>query len=242
MNGNKTLTPSQAATLKFRPSGIFAGNVTFSFLAIDDVGLFGNTATYTLQVGSLEPVAVNINNGSMSSNAGPASILPLTATSGSTVTSYLITDLPLASQGVLVLDGSPVTTTQLIPAMYANRLEFDPAASFIGTASFKYTAIDNFGVRDLTPATVTIPVVNFAPFAEEKASQVITNTIGTPKQAIPALSGYDNDGTIASFKLLSLPTGGILYVNNVAATVFTYSMPPPGNESILNDAMLPSLS
>ena len=219
MIGNKTITAAQASTLKFRPSGIYAGNVNFTYYATDNSNASSSMAVYTIPVSCPEPVATDLVNGSVSSISGPFSLLPLAATSLINIEGFYITDLPLKSQGVLMMDGSPVTTGQLIRSIYANRLEFDPEPSFAGTASFKYTAVDNSGAFDKTPAIVTITVTNSAPFADEKISQVITNTIGTPAQAIPALSGYDNDGTIVSYTIKSLPTNGVLYVNGVAATV-----------------------
>jgi hypothetical protein len=217
--GNKTITAAQAATLKFRPSGVYAGNITFTYYATDNSNASSTMAVYTIPVGCPEPVATDLVNGSVSSNSGPFSLLPLAATSLINIDGFYITDLPLKSQGILVMDGSPVTTGQRIRSIYANRLEFDPEPSFTGTASFKYTAVDNSGAFDKTPAIVTITVTNSAPFADEKINQVITNTNGTPAQAIPALSGYDNDGAIVSYTIKSLPTNGVLYVNGAAATL-----------------------
>ena len=217
--GNKPITLAQAVSLKFRSAGLFAGNVVFTFIATDNDNLASNIANYTIPVTNTDPVSTPISNAAISSNSGPAFITALAATDDGTIASFVITDLPDASQGTLVLDGTPVTTNQVIPLLYANRLEFDPNPAFMGTASFNFTAIDNNGAKDKTPASFTIPVVNFAPVADDKNSQVITNTIGTAAKAIPALSGTDNDGSIVSYKILSLPANGVLYMNAVAATV-----------------------
>jgi hypothetical protein len=217
--GNKVITPAQAATLKFRPSGIYSGNVSFSYYAKDNDDAGSNFANYTIPVINMDPIAADISNSPVSSNAGPTAINALSATDESAVKNFIIKAVPAANQGTLVLDGTPVTNGQNIPVIYANRLEFDPNPAFSGTASFKYTAQDDMGAIDKTFATVTIPVTNGIPFADEKISQVITNTLGTTAQAIPALTGYDTDGAIASYTILSLPATGVLYVNGIAATV-----------------------
>ena len=217
--GNRVLTITQAANIMFRPSGLYAGNVTFTYIAKDNTGAVSGQATYTIPVTCPDPVAVDFTNANVISTAGPVSLQPLAATTLATISGYFITDLPLASQGKLVMDGSGVTTGQLIPLTYTNRLEFDPAPAFTGNASFKFTAVDNVGGFDKTPATITIPVNNAAPFAIENRSQVITNTLGTAAQSIPALKGVDNDGTVVSFTIKTLPANGVLLVNAVAATV-----------------------
>ncbi len=214
--GNKIIMPAQAATLKFRPSGMYSGNVSFSFYAKDNDNLVSNLANYTIPVINLDPVAADISNSPVSSNAGPSILNPLSATDESGIKSYIIKSLPLSAEGTLVLDGSPVVRDQVIPVLYRGRLEFDPNPSFSGTASFKYTAEDTYGAVDKTFANVTIPVNNFLPTAMVNCSQVVTNALGTNAQAIPALRGEDPDGTIASFKLLTLPANGKLYVNGTA--------------------------
>ncbi len=214
--GGKVITPAQASTLKFRPSGEFSGTITITYKAMDNNGgVSAEAAFYKIQVTNNDPVTINITNASVASNMGPAFLQSLQATDDGTLTSFSVTELPLPSQGTLVLDGSPVTTQQMIPLCYANRLEFDPNPSFIGTASFKYTATDNFGAFDKTPATVSIPVTNSLPFAEDKSSQVITNQLGTGSVFLPALNGFDNDGTISTYLIQTIPSGGKLYVNGV---------------------------
>ncbi len=215
--GNFTITPAQAATLKFVPSGIYAGDVSFRFTATDDNGEASVTpGVYTIPIVNADPVVNNITNASIASNAGPVIISALTGTDDGMIDHFIITDLPDSSEGILVLDGSPVDLDQEIPVMYANRLEFDPNPAFSGTTSFKYSAADNFGSVDITPATFTIPVTNQLPVADDKLSQVITNSLGTGAKAIPALTGVDNDGSITGFFIQTLPNGGILYKNGTA--------------------------
>ncbi len=219
MIGNLTITPAQAATLKFIPSGIFAGNASFRFLATDNNAEANTTpGIYTIPVSNANPVANNITNAAIGSNAGPVLISALTASDEGVIDHFIITELPDPAEGILILDGAAVDLDQEIPVMYANRLEFDPAPEFSGTTFFKYSATDNFGGVDQTPATFTIPVINQLPVADNKLSQVITNGIGTAQQDLPALTGVDNDGTIINFYIKTLPTGGTLYKNGTAIT------------------------
>jgi len=219
--GGLEYTPAQMATFRFDPSGNFIGNVYFTYTAHDDDGNIAvNPANYTIPIINNPPVANNITNASMNSSAGPTGISSLTATDADgTVASYRVTSIPQASQGILILDGTAVVEGQVLTPAQAARLQFDPAPSFSGNATFTYTAIDNLGATDQTPAVFTIPVVNQPPTADDKISQIITNSIGTGQQPIPALTGRDEDGSIVSFTINNLPANGVLYFNGVPATV-----------------------
>ncbi len=228
--GNFSLTPTQAATLKFIPSGIYTGDVTFKFAAIDNNGdTSPDAGVYTIPVVDADPVVNNITNAAIPSNAGPVLLTALTGTDDGAIDHFIITDLPNPAQGTLVMDGSPIDLNQEIPVMYANRLEIDPNPAFSGSTSFKYSASDNFGNVDKTPATFTIPVTNGLPTADNKLSQVITNALGTGPQALPALTGVDADGTISNFLIQTLPTGGTLYKNGAAILSI-----PSGGYSLTN--------
>ena len=234
--GNQVLTPAQAATLKFKPSGIYSGKITFTYTSTDNEGATSNFASYILTVNNLDPVAANLNNNPVSSNSGPVLLNTLSATDESGIRSFIIKSIPSSSEGTLVMDGSPVTAEQVIPVLYANRLEFDPNPAYSGTASFTYTVQDDYGAIDMSYATVTIPVTNFLPQAIENNSQVITNTAGTITQAIPSLLGKDPDGTIASFTLLTLPANGKLYLNGAAINSL------PGGGMVLSPLQATQLS
>ncbi|VXA80483.1 RTX toxin [Aeromonas salmonicida] len=89
-----------------------------------------------------------------------AASIAIPALSGSdidgTVVSFTIKSLP--ANGVLLLDGVPVTENQSIQAVDAGKLTFVPSADWNGDTSFSYVAVDNEGLADATPATVTIRV------------------------------------------------------------------------------------
>ncbi|MGY3894146.1 retention module-containing protein [Aeromonas enterica] len=89
-----------------------------------------------------------------------AASIAIPALSGSdidgTVVSFTIKSLP--ANGVLLLDGVPVTENQSVQAVDAGKLTFVPSADWNGDTSFSYVAVDNEGSADATPATVTIKV------------------------------------------------------------------------------------
>jgi hypothetical protein len=226
LRGVLTISPLQATTLKFIPSGIYTGNVTFTFKSIDATNQFSAIeATYTIPVVNTITVS-NITNAAIVNN-GPATLSSLTGTGR--ITKYFITELPDASTGKLVMDGTFITVNQEIPAANAGRIEFQPATDFKGNTSFKYTAGDNQGNYAATAATFTIPVTDQVPVAFNKTSQVITNIIGTGVQDIPALTAIDYDGSISGYYIKTLPTGGKLYKNGTLITTI-----PVGGLSITN--------
>ncbi|MBJ6143212.1 DUF11 domain-containing protein [Hymenobacter sp. BT559] len=65
------------------------------------------------------------------------------------VVSYKIKVLPPASQGVLLLNGSPVRANQVLTTAEAAALSFNPNQNFSGNALFTYTATDNVGDESL---------------------------------------------------------------------------------------------
>jgi Ca2+-binding RTX toxin-like protein len=88
-------------------------------------------------------------------------LVDLSATDGDgTITSFQISTLPTAAQGSLFLSTStrgkvPVTAGQVLTPAQIKQLVFQANAGFTGD-SFTYTAIDNLGVADTTPATVKL--------------------------------------------------------------------------------------
>ncbi|MGL6005610.1 retention module-containing protein [Aeromonas sobria] len=107
-----------------------------------------------------------------------AASIVIPALSGSdidgTVVSFTIQSLP--ANGILYLGGVVVVANQSIAVADAGKLTFKPDANWNGDTSFKYVAIDNDGLADLTPATVTIKVeaVNDAPTLSIDSGAVVS--------------------------------------------------------------------
>ena len=112
------------------------------------------------------PVASDATNAALLNTAAATVLSPnLSGTDlegNATIAYYNITTLPTAASGVLLYNGVAVVAGQAIPAGSLGLLAFDPAAGFGGNATFTYSATDNGGRLDLTPATYTIPVTPVA--------------------------------------------------------------------------------
>jgi hypothetical protein len=225
------LTPAQNATLRFDPAANFTGTANLKFSVTDNSGNTSNVANYNLPVNSLPPVSNNLMENNMLNTNGPTAIRPLSsADADGSISSYQITTLPLASQGVLSVPCPPNITgatvcdmsgyqqlnattlsnnSNAIPLTAAQMaaMRFDPAAGFIGNATFNYNATDNSGNISNT-ANYTIPVVgvasnNVPPLAENVQAQPIKNSEGNT--AIPPLNGSDLDGTVVKYTIATIP-------------------------------------
>ncbi|WP_303309862.1 putative Ig domain-containing protein [Hymenobacter sp. BT730] len=224
------LSPAQAASLRFDPSGLASGNVIFTFTAKDNNGQVSNTATYTIPVASsIVPVAANTtNSGTILSSAGQTTISSLQASDADgAIATYQIASLPAdgtlyynnnvdgVSGTYVAFTSGNIGTVTLTPAQAAS-LKFDPSGAFNGNVAFTFTAKDNVGNLS-NVATYTVPVSNVAPVAAD-----VTMTTAQPipgangPTAIPALTATDTDGTVASYQISALPGSGTLSYNTAA--------------------------
>ncbi|MFD1602081.1 Ig-like domain-containing protein, partial [Flavobacterium artemisiae] len=175
---NQILTPAEAAMLTYDPSGSFTGNDQFTFIATDNLGLDSAPATITIPVGNNAPTANDDTNSGIPSSAGATAINALTASdTDGTIVNYIVLTLP--SQGVLALAGNPVAVNQILTPAEAGMLTYDPSGAFSGNDSFTFTATDNNGAVDATPATITIPVIkrNLVAVKDEIGSVVGINEV-----------------------------------------------------------------
>ena len=162
---NQTLTLVEANGLKFNPDAGFVGDVTFTYVALDDNGVKGANATVTIPlinpVGNA-PTADDKVNPKMLNTLSAVNILDLSGKdeNGDAVDKFIITSLPSANQGVLYMaDGTtPVRLNQILTLTEASGLQFDPNIDFVGDVKFTYMVIDVNGVKS-SNATVRIPIV-----------------------------------------------------------------------------------
>jgi Ca2+-binding RTX toxin-like protein len=216
----------EGGNLTFTPDRNFVGTVQFQYTAIDNDGDEDLTpATFTIEVISetipenIPPTAENITNPEIVENSVN---IPLQALQGmdedGEIVSFRITQLPANSQ--LFLNGELLDITQEIPVEEGGNLTFTPDRDFVGTVQFQYTAIDNDGDEDITPATFSIPIVdeniptNIPPVAESQTIPTVKNTLS--QVSLPALNATDEDGIVESFTILELPTGGELLLSGEA--------------------------
>lgn len=184
---NQVLTPTEVTNLTYDPSGAFTGNDTFTFNATDNSGASSLAATITISVANNPPVAHDAVGATIPSKAEVTPIAALTATdTDGTVVNYIIVTLP--AHGILALNGTLVTKGQVLTPAEAGNLTYDPDGNFSGTDSFNFTATDNNGDTDLTPATISIIVektkINAAP--DQKS-------IVSGNDAVTVLNVLDND-------------------------------------------------
>ncbi|PNY82379.1 Ig-like domain-containing protein [Deinococcus koreensis] len=147
----------------------------------------GSDPTVTPVTPNQPPTAQDVTNVPLPSSAGPTTLsggLQASDPDGSVV-SFAVVTLPAAAQGVLSLaDGTPVTAGQVLTPEQAAGLRFDPAPGSGGTATFTYTATDNRGALDGTPATYTIPL-QAVPVANPDS---VTTPFGQPVTLNPAVN------------------------------------------------------
>jgi Ca2+-binding RTX toxin-like protein len=148
---------------------------------------------------------------------GAATLLPaLQATDADgTVSDYTITQLPVATQGVLLLDGEAVNVGDTLTVDRIDDLIFQATADFSG-ANFQFTATDNEGATS-SAATITLTPGNLPPETRDVNDRVSPRQIKT----LTGLGGSDTDGTVAAYSIETLPPTdqGELRLNGTPVTV-----------------------
>lgn len=192
-------------------------------------GATGDPARQTVVIGDLSfskvipeypPTANNYLHTPMPQGNAATAIPGLVAADlDGTISSYTVTAIPPAGEGVLsCCGGSAITAGQsLSPAQIAT-LQFDPAATFAGTSSFSFTATDNDGNVSNT-AYYRLPVIAFPPVSNNIMENSMPNT--NAATAIIPLSSSDIDGTIVTYQITSLPATGQGVLSVPCPTTFT---------------------
>jgi uncharacterized repeat protein (TIGR01451 family)/gliding motility-associated-like protein len=157
---NGTVNISAGNVITFTPSANYNSATPISIAYVISDGN-GGTATanelITVTAVNDAPVANNDTNATILSTAGATAINALTATDlDGTIASYTVLSLP--ANGVLALSGVPVTVNQVLTPAEAALLTYDPSGAFSGNETFTFTATDNDGGIDASPAVITIIV------------------------------------------------------------------------------------
>jgi hypothetical protein len=208
VTAGQVLTPAQLPQLFFQAQPGFTGG-TFTYRATDTDGDISQTpGTVSLvptnnQAPTAGNATVNVSPGSSAN----ISSLPATDADG-TIASYTIVTLPPANQGQLFLGnpasgGTPIAAGQVIPVAQIGQLFFQPASGFSGT-SFTYTATDDRGAIDLTPATVTLNRINNIPPTLPGNSTTALAPNDTTN--LTGLAGRDSDGSVTGYVISTVPT------------------------------------
>lgn len=238
-----TLTPEQVKYISYTPAPNYTGITTFTYTTTDNNNLTSDPATVLIPVTNLgfdprqlPPVTQNITLAPLNS-ASPA--VPIAGLIGTDpdgfVASYKILTLPnpvigtllVCSNGTSPCNGtlSAAAVNQVLTPEQASSLQFDPAANNNNSpAKFTYSATDNDNLVSNT-STYTIPVTNQPPTAVAVQTKVPFNAANYP---VPALQGTDDDGTINTYRILTVPnpaTQGTLFTcsNNTVPCTGSYT-------------------
>ena len=215
-NGDGTWTlPDDTVTTPL-PDGTY--DIVVS--ATNKLGKTGKDSTsneLTIAPGNQAPIAQDANNTVIPNKTVLVSGLGATDSDGSIV-SYTILTLPDAAQGRLFLGdpaagGSAVAAGQVLTPTQVSQLYFRASSNF-SAASLSYTATDNQGATDPSPAIATFSYGNLPPVSVDftPAAPIVPGTI----VPITGLSANDPDGTIASYTITSVPDAaqGTLYLGD----------------------------
>lgn len=210
------LNPAEVSNLSYKPNSDFTGNDTFTFTATDNDGAVDLTpGVITIPIGNNPPTAISAINAVIPSTAPATLIDALQATdTDGTIAGFTIISLP--SNGILALNGIPVTAGQILTPTEAANLTYDPDGTFTGNDSFTFNATDNLGAVSLIPGTVTIPVGNNPPVAQDAIGGTIPSR--ADETPINPLTATDTDGTVVSFTIVTLPVNGTLTLNGTPVT------------------------
>ncbi len=225
--GQGSYTVQTDGSVTFTPATNYAGTATPVTYRVTDS--YGQTATATLTetVTATPPVPADVLNPALSNTAAATTISGLSASdsnAGGSIVSYIIATLPSAASGVLYYaDGStPVKSGDVLTPAQAASLKFDPAAGFVGSATFDYTATDNYGLTSTTnknsdatvtagAATFTIPVQ-----APQLPSLSVTKTVDSKYLRVTPNPAKDTSLTISPTQLTYTLT--VQNTGNAAAT------------------------
>ncbi|MFC4862854.1 Ig-like domain-containing protein, partial [Pseudomonas sp. MAHUQ-62] len=214
------------ATIYFKPNADWSGTNTFQYTATDNSGLADATpATGTITV---NPVNDAPETGTSSTTGNEDSLIAISL-SGSdiegTIASFKITSLP--QHGTFYSDaaGTIAITAASVIAAVSNgaTIYFRPDSNWNGNTNFQYSAVDNAGLQDATPAqgTITVNPVNDAPTSANASASVNAGNTYTFKvvdfsfsDSIDAATGQTH--TLQNVIIKALPAGGTLLLNGVA--------------------------
>ena len=189
LNGNGTVT--------FTPNANFNGAANFTY-TVSDGTTTSNAATVTVNVAAVNDAPVANND-------------TLSATEDTAVT-YTAAQLLGNDTDV---DGNPLTIASVTSGTGGTAVlnldgtvTFTPNGNFNGAANFTYTVSD--GTTTSNTATVT---VNVAPVADTPIANSSSASGNEDTPIAITVSGSDGDGPIQSFKLSTLPSNGLLYLD-----------------------------
>ena len=228
-----------AYSLVYTASGAQTGETGWT---IDDDRLdqatVGNTWTTT---GEDRPLHIKVNGAPVPANSAPTASDNTVTTGedadytfaatdfnfadkdGDELASVKIVALPAGGRGSLVLDGTAVTTDQVITKadIDAGKLEYGPPANANGSAFAAFAFTVNDGTDDSASVytmVIDVTAVNDAPTASDKTVTTNEDTVYTFAASDFNFADVDSGAALASVKVVTLPANGSLTLDGAAVT------------------------
>ncbi|QJX46713.1 tandem-95 repeat protein [Hymenobacter taeanensis] len=203
----RAFTPAEAGQLFYTPAGTTSGEFTFGYTATNNDGLeSANTATYTVPVANVPPVAVNDPIRTVARNqTATISVLSNDKDSDGTIVSSTVDLDPsmvgiqqtrtVANQGTFTVNPQGIVT-------------FVPVNNYAGISTITYTVQDNSGMAS-NAASVRVEVENVTTAYDdsnevEKNTKIFGNVI---------LNDIDPKNTGFTVTLATNPVHGALILN-----------------------------
>ncbi|EGG17674.1 substrate adhesion molecule [Cavenderia fasciculata] len=211
-------------TVYYKPNALFYGTDSFTFYVYDTMGAVSDSITVTLTVNHVNhPPTLPSATLSFTQLSHPLqSLTPNDVDVGDVLTCYVVS-LPTTGQ---VTDSSSVAITSVASPVVLSTKQFSaketPANSINPyTTTFKAKCCDQVGACSSdTTMTLVYTYINQAPVA------IQTNSSCDQDTSVTFNFNYADDKPLpATIKLVTLPTNGVLLVNNVPVTSTSTILP-----------------
>jgi VCBS repeat-containing protein len=184
-------------------------SATETFIVVSDDGA---TATVSVTVQGSNDAPVVSSTAISAREQGAAVALGLVAPAdvdANDVLAITVTGLPTIGQ-IQLVDGTPVVDGATLSAAQLAGLRYLPPADYDGVAavgSFSYSVNDGT-VSVAGGVSVSLAAVNDAPVALNVSASGLEDSAS---RVVVTLAGSDVDGTVASYRITSLPANGSLF-------------------------------
>ncbi|RZK78226.1 MAG: hypothetical protein EOO92_11530, partial [Pedobacter sp.] len=205
--------------------GTINTNQTNLNFGVEQIPTAGSGTNVVTNPGATTQVAIPANtfsNTVASSDPSPGAVTGIRITGFPTnTTSIVINGITYTSANQAALNALIIPTNSAGEPTVS--ITIDPIEP--GSSVINFVAIDAAGKSSTTVGTATVTVNNNLPVSNPVTAVSQSNPGGTVKVAVPTLTGTDTeDGTYNgtsltnTIRIITLPTGGTLYYDNVAVT------------------------
>jgi Secretion system C-terminal sorting domain len=160
---------NQDGTMFVNFNGNAVSSITIRYNTLNAANVSNNPSLQAIAFGNISfakaipPVTANITVPLMGNANTATAITALSGTDDESIASFTIVTLPSVLSGILYYNNGvlnvPITVGQSLTPVQAASLKFDPLISFLGNATFTYTAKDNRGLVSNT-SNYIIPIVS----------------------------------------------------------------------------------